>query len=421
VPQKRAYPWLWAAFLLAAASADFSTAQNVSRAREAAAPRPKSNDPFLSGAPFSFDQLQRLIAEDAIPLRRRKDAIQARGLSFSPSSEQLEKLKAAGASEEVLKLIKNSPRFSVASVPVAPPTGALIVTCAPADCEIALNGTALGATQNGTLKALGLSPGTWTIDFKKAGYVGSQTTARIELDKTTPVSSVLEPDRKTQESMGAEVFRKMIGAIGGDEGIKTLTSVQAVGSTTFATGENSSLRWTLAMRNKQDRALFQVRAGDGFLHEVAFAGTEYKVSKRLKGQDVQDLPTTFGLIRDYQLAAMIRRLQNSQFKMIAKHDVPSAGEEFALVAESGTETISIGLDDNLRPQSIRITTPTGVGSANVTYSDYFQQDKVSYPKTVQIKPEGWRQGIDVRFDKVEFSTKLSDNDYKLKGKPFVNF
>jgi hypothetical protein len=175
------------------------------------------------------------------------------------------------------------------------------------------------------------------------------------------------------------------------------------------------------MRNKQDRALFQVRAGDGVLHEVAFAGNEYKVSKHVKGQDVQDLPTDFGLIRDYQLAALIRRLENPQFKMVASHNLPVVGEEFALVAEDGTEKIFIGLDDNLRPQRVRITTATGVGSAIVTYSDYFLLEKVLYPKTVQIKPDGWQQGIDVRFDKVECGANFKDNDYKLKGKPLADF
>jgi hypothetical protein len=405
---------------LAAMSANFVTAQNLPRPHDAV-PRPKSNDPFLSGAPFSFEQLRRLLAENAIPLRRRREAIQARGLNFLPSSEQIEKLKAAGASEDLLKLIKSSPTYSVASVSVPKPTGVLTLTCLPLECEVTLNGTALGSTQNGLLEARGLSPGTWTIDFKKAGYIGSQTTARIGVDKTTPVSIVLEPDRKTQEALGAELFQKVLSAIGGEIGIKTITSIQGVGSSTFTTHESKSLRWTLAMRNNQDRALFQVRAGDGILHEVAFAGSEYKVSKRLKGQNIQDLPTTFGLIRDYQLAAMIRRLQNPQFKMLANHVVPVAGEEFALVAENGTEKTYIGLDDRLRLQRIRITTATGVGAADITYSDYFQLEKISYPKTLQIKPEGWPQGIEVRLDRVEFSSKLSDNDYKLKGKPFTNF
>jgi hypothetical protein len=401
-------------------SASFSAAQSVPATQ--AALRAKANDPFLNGAPFSFEQLQRLLGENAIPLRRRREAIQARGLNFSPTPEQIEKLKAAGASEDMLKLIKNSAKSTAASMPSAPkPQGALALTCAPSECEITLNGTALGSTQSGTMEVKNLSAGRWTIDFKKAGYIGSQSTARVETDKTTPVSTVLEPDRKTQEAFGVGLFRKVVSAIGGEDGIKALASVQAIGSTTIGVRDGKNPRWTLAMRNKQDRALFQVRAGDGVLHEVAFVGSEYKVSKKVKGQDVQDLPTGFGLIRDYQLAALIRRLQNPQYTMLANHDLPVDGDEFALVAEGGTEKIFIGLDDHLRPQRVRIATAAGVGSAIVTYSDYFLLENVSYPKALQIKPEGWQQGIDVRFDKIELSLKLNDNDYKLKGKPLANF
>jgi len=400
--------------------ASFSAAQSVPGTQ--AALRPKNNDPFLSGAPFSFEQLQRLLGENAIPLRRRREAIQVRGLNFSPSSEQIEKLKAAGASEDMLKLIKSSLKSRVASMAAVPkPLGALSLTCAPSECEITLNGTSLGSTEDGAMEVKDLSAGSWTIDFKKEGYIGAQSTARVETDKTTPVSTVLEPDRKTQQEFGTELFGKVLSAIGGEDGIKALASVQAIGSTTIGVRDGKSLRWTLAMRNKQDRALFQVRAGDGVLHEVAFAGSEYKVSKKVKGQDVQDLPTSFGLIRDYQLGALMRRLANPQFTMLANHELPVESDEFALVAEGGTEKIFIGLDGDLRPQRVRITTVTGVGSAIVTYSDYFVLENVSYPKTLQIKPEGWQQGIDVRFDKVELSSKLNDNDYKLKGKPLANF
>jgi PEGA domain len=417
---KRACPLLQTALLFAAVPASFSAAQNVPGTQ--AALRPKNNDAFLSGAPFSFEQLQRLLGENPIPLRRRREAIQSRGLSFSPTSQQIEKLRAAGVSEDMLKVIKSSVKSTGPSIPAKPrPQGTLSLTCAPLECEITLNGTALGTTENGTLEVKDLSAGTWTIDFKKAGYIGSQSTARVETDKTTPVSAVLEPDRKTQEAYGAELFQKVLSAIGGEDGIKALASVQAIGSTTIGVHNGKSLRWTLAMRNKPDRALFQVRAGDGVLHEVAFDGSEYKVSKKVKGQDVQDLPTSFGLIRDHQLAALIGRLQNPQFTMLANHDVPVDGDEFALVAEGGTGKIFIGLDDHLRPQRVRITTATGVGSAMVTYSDYFVLENVSYPKSLQIKPEGWQQGIDVRFDKVELSLKLNDNDYKLRGKPLANF
>src|SRR5260370_21782241 len=119
----------------------------------------------------------------------------------------------------MLKLIKSSVKSSVASLSAPPkPLGGLALTCAPLECEITLNGTVLGSTQSGTMQVRELAAGTWTIDFKKAGYIGSQSTARIEADKTTPVSIVLEPDRKTQEAFGAELFGKVLNAIGGDQG-----------------------------------------------------------------------------------------------------------------------------------------------------------------------------------------------------------
>src|ERR1700682_3279432 len=136
--------------LLATASASVSAAQNVSRGHDAV-PRPKSNDPFLNGGPFSFEQLQRLLGENPIPLRRRREAIQARGVSFSPSPEQIEKLKTAGVSEDMLKLLK-SVKYTIASVAPAPKRlGGLALTCAPSECEVTLNGTSLGSAQSGTM------------------------------------------------------------------------------------------------------------------------------------------------------------------------------------------------------------------------------------------------------------------------------
>src|SRR5258708_12919419 len=109
---KRACRLLRTAVLLAAVSASFSKAQSVPRTQ----PAPRHNDPFLNGAPFTFEQLQRLLGENAIPFKRRRDAVQARGLSFTPSAEQIEKLKAAGASQDMLKLINSSVNSSVPSL-----------------------------------------------------------------------------------------------------------------------------------------------------------------------------------------------------------------------------------------------------------------------------------------------------------------
>jgi len=412
---------LWTVFFLLAAPVCFS--QTLAVDHKVAVRVKTPDDPFLNGAPFTFDQLLKLVRQDAIPLHRRKDAIASRGLDFPLTSDELDKLRTAGVSDDLLKLIKSKakPEEVVPPPPPKPqPQGALAVTCEPAECDVSLNGTPLGSTKDGRIEMAKLRPGSWIVDVKKNGYISHQTTVSVDAGHTVPVSVVLEPDRATQEAFGAGLFRKVVQAVGGEEAVKELASVQASGSVVVGARDGRIVRWTLLMRNRPDRALFQIRAGGGILNEVAFVGSEYRTSKNLKGQEALDVPTDFGLIRDNQLSTLIAKLGNPQFKMVANHTTPVDGEEFTLFADDGSEKIAIGLDNDLLPRRVRVTSASGVGSNVVTYSDYSKSDKISYPKTLEIKPDGWQQGIEVRFDTVEVNPKLNENDYKLKGKALPN-
>ena len=379
----------------------------------------KADDSFLTGPAFTFDQVLRLVGQSVIPLVRRKLAIQKRGLDFAVTQEQLDQLKSAGATEDFLKLVKKKAKTDPSVPPTSTkqdPQGAVAIACGPAECEISVNGTAVGATEDGKLEVEKLRPGKWTIDLKKDGYIGQQSVVEVNAGATVPLSVTLEPGRAMQEALGAELFEKVVEALGGKDALKELASVQATGSTTIGAPNGKSVRWTLLMRNRPERALFQIRGGGKLWHEIAFEGREFRTSKNLKGQDALDLPTEFGLIRDNQLVALITRLLSPQFKMLANRKEPVDGEEYALFAEDGVDKLAIGLDEELRPQRVRITTAAGAGSAVITYSDYYKDGKGVYPKTMEIKPDGWTQGIDVRFDSVDLSPKLDDKDYKLRGK-----
>jgi hypothetical protein len=378
----------------------------------------KSADPFLTGDPFTLDQMLVLLKQDAIPLRRRKEAIESRGVAFALSSDALSKLQSAGASDEILDVIKSKAKPAVVPVVAPKPVakGMLNLSCAPVECQVSLNGSPIGPTAGGKLEVAGLTPGQWVVDFSKEGYTGNQNTVIVEPAKSTVVTATLEPDRAAREAFGKQLFQKMIRALGGDDGLKTLGSVQGIGSTTLWGHDGSSVRWTLLMRNRTDRALFQAKAGR-ILHEVMFEGSEFKASKNLKGDEALQLPTDFGMIRDDQLPALITRLQGSNYKLVANHPDFVAGEDYSIFVESGTEKISIGLDADLRPQRVKIATDAGIGSAMITYADYIQNGNAYYPKTMLIKPEGQQQGIEVRFDKIELNPNLKDPDFRLRGKP----
>ncbi len=302
----------------------------------------------------------------------------------------------------------------VAPKPVA--KGMLSLTCAPAECQVSLNGTSIGPTAGGKLEVAGLTPGNWVVDFAKEGFAGHQSTVVVEPAKSTTVTVTLEPDRAAREAFGKQLFEKMIRALGGDDGLKTLGSVQATGSTTLWGHDGTSVRWTLLMRNRTDRALFQAKAGR-ILHEVMFEGSEFKASKNLKGDEALELPTDFGMIRDNQLPALIARLQGPNYKLVSNHPDPVAGEDYSIVAESGTDKISHRLRREFAPAASedRDRRRYRLGLL-ITYSDYVQNGNAFYPKTMLIKPDGQQQGIEVRFDKVELNPNLKDTDYRLRGK-----
>jgi hypothetical protein len=370
----------------------------------------KATDTFVNGAPFSFEQVLSFVRENAIPFRRQKEAIFNRGLDFSFSPEDADKLKAAGASQEMLDLIKfrAKPAPPVVKTPPAPRLGDLSVTCAPAECEISVGGIPKGATSGGVLKVSGLKTGSTAVDFKRAGYIGSQAVVVIEAGKVTSAMATLEPDEATKEAIGAALFTKMVEALGGARALGESLSIQAEGSATVWAADGRATRWSLFMRNNPERALFQVQGGGGVLHEVAFTGSQYKTSKGLKGEDARELPTDFGLLRDHQIARLITRLSTQKFRMMA-----SAG---TLAAEGSTETISISLDNDSRPAQVKFTTATGLGGGIVTYSDYILKGKLYYPRSMQIRPDASPRGVGVHFDRVELSPKLKDSDYNLRNK-----
>ena len=411
-------------FFVALISAASTFAQHVAENKMPATHVKKGDDPFLNGAPFTFDQLMKLVGDSPIPLPRRKAAIQARGIDFAGTPEEIAKLKAAGAPEDILEIIQSKAKANAPTAihPAAPkplPTGGMALMCSPGECEVSLNGKSIGQTQSGKLEVSKLTPGKWVVDFNKDGYISHQNAVTIEPDKVAAVSATLEPNRTTREAYGAELFKKMLQAVAGDDGLVALASVQAVGSTTIWGRDGNSVRWTLLLRNRPDRALFQAKAGN-ILHEVAFIGSQYNNSKNLKGAEALDLPTHFGFIRDAMLPAVIARVQNPEFKLLASRNLPSEGEEFALVADNGTEKISFGFDNQLRPARVKIATATGVGSAVITYSDYSKAERCFWPKSMQIKPDSWQHGIEVRFDTVDLGQRFAENDFKMKGKPIVN-
>jgi hypothetical protein len=298
----------------------------------------KPPDKFLHGAPFTFEQVLRMVSEKAIPPRRQRDAIRNRGLDFSVSPDDIEKLSFAGASPEMIELI----RLYAKPLPPPPPV--------------------------------------------------KTTTERI-VPATNLGRIVSRAPSAAKEGTGAELFRKMLQALGGEAFLPESLTIQAEGVVTIWDANGRSALWNISMHSKPGQALFQVRNGEAS-HEVVFEGSQFKTSKGLQGDEGRELPADFSLIRDHQIAVLVARLNTPKFKF-------SSDQNLVLIAESDTETVSIRLDGDLRPAQVKLVNAAGLGSRTVAYADYVRRGNVYYPRSMQIKPDSTQRGIDLRFDRVD--------------------
>src|ERR1700721_2760729 len=84
--------------------------------------------------------------------------IEMHGLSFHPTAEDVEKLRKASASEDLLKAIETART----SIPVMK-QGRLAVGCEPVDCDIWVNGNLIGTTTHGEIPWITLFEGKVTV------------------------------------------------------------------------------------------------------------------------------------------------------------------------------------------------------------------------------------------------------------------
>src|ERR1035437_10248729 len=91
-------------------------------------------------------------------------------LTFQPTPADLESLRKAGASEDVIKLISRkaglpepTPPQTDTNAPPTPKQGRLTVSCKPVDCMVSINQKEIGLTTKGELKDRPVETGTATV------------------------------------------------------------------------------------------------------------------------------------------------------------------------------------------------------------------------------------------------------------------
>ncbi len=385
-----------------------------SRKQEA---KTQSEDRFLTGRPFTLEDLRVALA---VPEPRLRKAIENRGLDFVLRPGDLDALRAAGASDATLELVRLRARVAPPppKEPPKPEMGTLGITCEPAECDIAVNGAPKGSTASGKLDLTGLAPGQVTVEFRKEGYLTAQVLARVEPGRMTPAFARLEPDRATRAALGAKLYRRILESLGGEASLREARAFEAAGSADVFARDGKRSAWSLQGRVRlPDKAIFRIKGGS-ISYDFAFAGAQYSSNSRLKGDEAQEIETLFRLFRAYQLPLLMERIAG--YKLLAERVLPVPGEDYYLLAEGGAEKITIALDRDSRPQFAKIETPSGLGSGEqILYSTYARRGGGMVPLVTHIRlTDADQHGLEVRLDEVNVNQNFTDRDFQIRRNAF---
>ncbi|MGH9594185.1 MAG: hypothetical protein ACRD5L_13925, partial [Bryobacteraceae bacterium] len=236
---------------------------------------------ILSGSPLSFED----VLEGAAHLfpARLQAVIDKRGINFFPTQEQEKQLRDAGATEALVEVIEKAGASFKPPPPKPKPAtaGPLTLTCAPAECTIAINGQALGPTKGGVKHVDGWVIGTApniTVDFKKDGYIGQQASILLKAGVPAAKAMTLAPTQETQETFGHDVLNSVLMKLGGKDGWHDAGLLKESGSGSLFQAGGQRSEWSV-------EALLHTPASMAYLEITGAGFKKWWIS--LKGSDVK--------------------------------------------------------------------------------------------------------------------------------------
>lgn len=373
-------------------------------------------DPFFSGPAFSLDDILQRVG--VIADKRLATAIERRGVNFSPSPADYDRLKQAGAGAEILHVIQAKAPPPPPSPPPPKPkpeprAGPLNLACAPPDCEVSVNGRSHGRTIDGKLQVRDLPPGEAVIDFSKQGFESQQVTVALRPGMPAGRAVTLKPTPVTQAAFGKQLLGKMIDHLGGDAGLQQASLLTASGNASlWIAGQRTD--WQVTSKLKlPDMALVEINgAKQKWWTSVNAGESKSDGTRRMAGGPVAlEMEKLARLYRDYQLGALTARLQ--KMNVSAPQAAPEPDGTWLMRAAGPDGVYKITLDKDLNPQRVVYESPSGLGSGlEVLYLDYQGIQKTIYPKSMTIKFADQQQhGLELRFSDIQLQPKLTDKDF----------
>jgi hypothetical protein len=336
----------------------------------AAASQP-NKDRFLTGPAFTFADLAKAVG--AVYEDRLKAAVEKRGIAATLTEAQMAQLRAAGASAELLELIR-------IRMPAPPPiTGALTLQCLPAECDITVNGRLAGTTRNGQLEVKGLRPGETAVAFLRSGYVTERQTLTVDANTSRLKQVRLRPDAETQKIAGKELFDRMRKRLGA---VQSLPALGLSGTAVlWDNGQRNDWEVFASVDVQGQTVSLDLQRG-GLTWRTTLTGTQIKSegSGKLKGSALPaQLEQLARVFYANQLSALIASLSAAEASQITSDLSMDAQGNRVLQAQSGPDTYAILIAPDGTPLRLHHA------GLEVAYDDFAVIQNCLYPKTFAVR------------------------------------
>lgn len=364
------------------------------------------NKALIEGPPLSVDGLismnkapKAIVTQEVITT-----AIRNRKLSFTATEENLTRLRSGGLNDQLLAVIREVAP-AAPPTPVAPKTGALVVSCNPKECNVLID-SSTAATQNGTLRRT-LPVGKHNVEVSRAGFTTEKRAVEVTADGAR-LDITLKADAAARTRMGYALFDKMVQAIGDEN-----ADVKATGSLRVDRGSSQQ---ELTFRMQSAGPVFQAAISRGNqAYELMCNGEScnsqkpklFTKMKELK--DGKEFENDLRSFRRYSLTRLIADLKAKRANTLqatSDSELPATDGHFTVRLEGVGETYDLTLSAAYLPLMISYTSKLGGQPLQATFNDYKDLGKVRYPKMTQIHTNTANAGlIQVRLDEFPPSLK----------------
>jgi hypothetical protein len=369
-------------------------------------------DTFFSGPPFALDDLLQRIG--VIADKRLSTAIERRGISFSPTPADFDRLKHKGASAELIKTINDKAPPKPAPPPPPAHAGKVALQCVPAECDVVVNGKPRGKTADGAIELTDLPTGENTIDFRKDGFEGQQLVLNLNAGSSTSQTVTLRPTAATRARLGKQAFDRMIAKLGGQAALQKQKLIAASGSASLFQANGQRTEWQFTSRLKLPSMAMIEISGAKMKWWTSLSADDSKAggAKQMTGGPVAlEMEKLVRVYRDYQPAALVERWKS--MNVTTQNVAPLAGQ-WRFRASNADGAYQISLDPDYTPRRVVYESASGLGSGmEVLYSDFATIDTTAwYPKAMVIKFSAQQQhGLELHFREIEFPEKVVDKEF----------